>query len=355
MKHLKNHITFWGIALMLLFYKAASAQPDNNIINALNITLEGNVGIGLGKTEAIIDDKWTHIPSFALGGTVSLHYLFKEQFSIQAGGGISINNYPFSTDSFEYNLSYWLFHLQGGFQYLTELDDERDLYFQLVGGAQIGDNTSSFTQEGNLTVSFQQTAKAVPYIKPEIGLKMFRDYDAASELSILFRYGFDDVLWGDLRSDTSLTEYRSHGNYIAICYRHFIPIHIDRTPRVTPNEKLKEEFDARPTETVKTIDVENGVLKMYVYDSGAKVDGDIISITVNGVYVLEKYKLNKGLKLVTIHLEEGENEIVVHAHNVGKIPPNTAALTIQDGDKRKHLVINSNLETSSKLKLNYTK
>lgn len=64
-------------------------------------------------------------------------------------------------------------------------------------------------------------------------------------------------------------------------------------------------------------------------------DGDIISIEVNGAVVVDQATVAKNPKRFGITLRPGSNRILFRAHNLGRIPPNTAALAITaDGQQR---------------------
>ena len=55
-------------------------------------------------------------------------------------------------------------------------------------------------------------------------------------------------------------------------------------------------------------------------------------------------------------LEEGQsNELIFYAKNLGKISPNTTAITLIDKSEKKEFVINSNLDENGKITLISTK
>lgn len=82
---------------------------------------------------------------------------------------------------------------------------------------------------------------------------------------------------------------------------------------------------------------------------GATIDGDIISLIVNGVTVLSEFELDGPLnkKAVPVRLANtGYNYVLLFAHNTGTLFPNTAALSVDDGAKVEQLVISANLTTN---------
>ena len=59
-------------------------------------------------------------------------------------------------------------------------------------------------------------------------------------------------------------------------------------------------------------------------------------------------------KEIEIQLKAGSNIIVMHAINLGKIPPNTAAMSINDGTTKKRVTtLVSDLSESAALELIY--
>jgi hypothetical protein len=77
-----------------------------------------------------------------------------------------------------------------------------------------------------------------------------------------------------------------------------------------------------------------------------QIDGDIVSLNLNGVWILENYKLQRKPLVLEIEIKPGDNYFVLHALNLGKYSPNTCAITIDDGISTNKVVLESNLEQS---------
>lgn len=96
------------------------------------------------------------------------------------------------------------------------------------------------------------------------------------------------------------------------------------------------------------LQVNSRTVELGVYDHGT-IDGDIISLYVNGQLVLDKYTLKgpSDTKKVNVTLDyTGYNYILMYAHNEGSIPPNTCTLTVKDNSATKSFVLESNLSTN---------
>ena len=89
---------------------------------------------------------------------------------------------------------------------------------------------------------------------------------------------------------------------------------------------------------------------MKLWDDNRE-DGDSISLYLNGQLLLEHYRVTKEPKEISIPLTQTENMVVMVAENLGSTPPNTAALTLIDGEVRKTVVLKSDMGTSEAIKI----
>lgn len=87
-----------------------------------------------------------------------------------------------------------------------------------------------------------------------------------------------------------------------------------------------------------------------IWDSN-RVDGDIISLDLNGKLILDTYTLTSIPKLIKIPLTPGENVVTMFAHNLGDIPPNTAALLVEREEGFKTIILKSDMGQSESVKI----
>lgn len=118
---------------------------------------------------------------------------------------------------------------------------------------------------------------------------------------------------------------------------------------LTKNNQVKKlkgrKVNKKGTKTVK---VKSPYITIEVYDH-KKNDGDIISLNYNGDWILENHQIDKEKHTVDVQIGEesnGMNYLILYAHNLGSVPPNTAAVIIDDGHKRQRYVLNSDLKQS---------
>jgi hypothetical protein len=106
--------------------------------------------------------------------------------------------------------------------------------------------------------------------------------------------------------------------------------------------------------SIPEVKVDTGTLKLDFYDNG-QVDGDSITVKVNGKVVLSHQRLS-GQAVTTyvrIDLDNPFQEIEMVAENLGSIPPNTAMLVITAGTKRYQLFLTSTESKSAVVRFVY--
>ncbi|MEP6711477.1 MAG: hypothetical protein ABJA37_03625 [Ferruginibacter sp.] len=115
-------------------------------------------------------------------------------------------------------------------------------------------------------------------------------------------------------------------------------------------------FEKRNNTLLKTIEVDNESIKVDLYDNG-EIDGDSISLFYNNKLLLSHKRLSD--KAITLNIpvaqDDGVNELVMYAENLGSIPPNTALMVVTDGSKRYEIRITSDLQKSGAIRFLHKK
>jgi len=112
---------------------------------------------------------------------------------------------------------------------------------------------------------------------------------------------------------------------------------------------------ARENKLAKKITTSSKKFSIDLYDNGT-IDNDTIIVYDNKKLLVSK----KRLSYKAIHLEFtlseviNEHEIIIVAHNMGTVPPNTALLVLKDGDRRQELFITSTNKMNAKIIVSYT-
>lgn len=99
--------------------------------------------------------------------------------------------------------------------------------------------------------------------------------------------------------------------------------------------------------------VQNRKLTLSVWDHNT-VDGDIISLKMGPEWILTNYELTAEKYVLETTLIGFSEDLVLFAHNVGMVPPNTVTVSVFDGKTTQRFSLESNMETSESLKIVYT-
>lgn len=120
-------------------------------------------------------------------------------------------------------------------------------------------------------------------------------------------------------------------------------------PKFTPQTSSQPMPKAHKNRRVKakaTVHLKSPDVTLQVWDDET-VDGDIISLFFNGECILKEYKLKKRQKTLRISVAPNSvNNLVLYAHNIGERPPNTAAIFISDGNKKRKINLSSDMQAS---------
>ena len=98
-------------------------------------------------------------------------------------------------------------------------------------------------------------------------------------------------------------------------------------------KELPAAVAGRKNESIQDIYFKNDSLTLSLYDNGI-VDGDTVSVFLNGENIISKQKLKEAATKKTIYISATTDsvQLVLFAENLGTIPPNTGLLTVRDGD-----------------------
>lgn len=98
-------------------------------------------------------------------------------------------------------------------------------------------------------------------------------------------------------------------------------------------KELPSVVAERKNETIQNIYFKNDSLVLALYDNGI-VDGDTVSVFMNGENIVSRQKLKEAATKKTIYISSNVDsvQLVLFAENLGSIPPNTGLLTVRDGD-----------------------
>lgn len=110
----------------------------------------------------------------------------------------------------------------------------------------------------------------------------------------------------------------------------------------------------RENKLAKKITTSSKQFSIDLYDNGT-IDNDTIIVYDNKKLLISKKRLSYKAIHLDFSLSEvmNEHEIIIVAHNMGTVPPNTALLVLKDGNNRQELFITSTNKTNAKIIISY--
>jgi hypothetical protein len=137
------------------------------------------------------------------------------------------------------------------------------------------------------------------------------------------------------------------------------PVIVKQEPKKTLIPKafsLPTQTRARENELTKTLTVRNEEVIVKLYDNG-EIDDDTISVYLDNNLVLSSKRLSTTPLTINLKMSEdnAEHVLVMVAENLGKIPPNTSLMIVNDGDKRYEVRITSTEQKNAMVRFRYQK
>lgn len=120
---------------------------------------------------------------------------------------------------------------------------------------------------------------------------------------------------------------------------------LDNQAKITPHTETYTSFNQREVKVDRVLRVQSNNIRIKVWDNGI-VDGDILTLFLNGQRILNEYRVNKRKWSIPVDILDGENILILHADDLGDISPNTVAVAIDDGVKEQIVILSSNLRES---------
>jgi len=124
------------------------------------------------------------------------------------------------------------------------------------------------------------------------------------------------------------------------------------TPRSVKNYVAERQQTSRSIEVAEEMEVDMDDVKISLYDNG-EVDGDSISVFLNGKLIATHQRLSTRPIQLTIPLDSLLDyvELSMFAENLGSIPPNTALMIVEAGDRQYQIRLTSTLEKSASVRI----
>ncbi len=206
-------------------------------------------------------------------------------------------------------------------------------------GLAVGGNFQQADERTEVNGPFQAITMAPaltrPYVAPEIGCIGATGKDRV-EMSLRYVVHLDNgpawtssATMGGSKADFAATD-----DHFALVTRYHIGFRHKEPGAGTIH--LPEGEREQDTLTVLRCKRERITLRLW---DDAEVDGDTVSVLLNGRPVLVAHKLTHDAVKLRLNMRYGTNAIEVIAHNEGRIPPNTARGIVRRGKGKEPMLI----------------
>lgn len=375
------------VILFLLTHQLSYAQHDLYVGGELM----GGVLGGTTINNDLLDQK-NYSPS--LGGQLNISFRMFDMIGLEAGIGqhwsrtrLRDDDFSSETEDFSINLKnthmHWNYYgAISAFFRIKRTDSYLYGKFAIsqnvYGAASVSEQTtfaiSSLNIDRTLDYSTTYQESSISFI-PEIGIQ--HKFYKGNLLSLGLRYNIGQstayestyTVKSNVSQRSRTDELSSKGNAFALTVRFDFRLkHFDKKEKVKKMEGDElaleppiEETQEEPTEILDRplnirdkVVVRSSKVLLIIWDH-QKEDGDRVSINLNNEWILEDYELKKEKYEMEVQLNEGLNTLVLHALNLGRIEPNTAALIVKDGLEEHRLTLQSDLKESGALQIKYKK
>jgi hypothetical protein len=108
------------------------------------------------------------------------------------------------------------------------------------------------------------------------------------------------------------------------------------------------DFVKRETDIIQTVAFKSDSIVISLYDNG-EIDGDTVSVLLNGNVIIAKQGLTAKAITTTVYTGglSDSLQLVMYAENLGRIPPNSGLLVVQDGIDRYRIRFSGDLQKNS--------
>lgn len=346
-----------AVLLLATICGSASAQSDWRF----GVPVNFEVGLNFATVERDDHSDWFQSPGTAIGLSSGFAARYRERLTFNVMGGGVLDTYNFFSSYAAYDVSHVFAQARVNVNYMFPL--RRDRTKNIVVGTDIGRSfigrSEKDRNEPFYSVRSDAYGPSVNFIAPEIGFARTWENGQLS-LMLTYNYQFRD----DRTVRVAITE-DNGASFVASAKGDYLALRLRANFDLKGHKPLKQEFVRGPAHAeakdILTRDTrerrefasKRRVIYLRFWDDG-EIDGDTISVSISGRFILTEHGLTRRKKRVKVVLDPGENVIVVHAHNEGTVPPNTAAFSMKTGwFKKETMVFSTNMRRNESITVTY--
>jgi hypothetical protein len=327
----------------------------------LSIPARIDAGINFAKVDRDEFSNWFQRPGSAvlLGSGVSLRY--KERVVLTSEGGVLLDTYNFFSNYATYDVTHIVSQVRvnGSYNFLFRNDRTKAITVGCDFGRSFIGRNLILRDRGNHFIRSETFGPSVNFISPEIGFTRIWSSGQMSFLLAYVHYRTDHPTVQVEITEPNNARFTATaiGDYLCLRLRANFDVKGHKQPKqeytVAPEQELALDFQRRDTRVRRELTSKQRVITIRLWDN-ADIDGDTVSVTLNGRFILTSHALDRRPHKIRVVLEPGQNVIAVHAHNEGRVPPNTAACSIRTGwFKKENLVFSTGLNRNESVVVYY--
>lgn len=347
--------------LLSFFFCFVAFAMAQRLPSKYAIGLSGNLGLNWATYTERGPNELTQLPGATLQIGVGPVVNLDDNWRVFAEGLSFLDVYNFNYDSelSNSNIDLTLYNLnlrtQAGIGRTFPMKKNGLSSFQVnvIGGM-------SFFQPDALTYDlFSEEGQSIavansvdnPYVAMEFGLRKQFDKNAM-ELAVTYHHHLKNDPSANLTFYTpeGRSDLQAVGNYAGLSMRFQFGLKEKTVKREILNLDESKALAERKTEDWKEVELGQKRVKLTIRDN-ANLDGDTISIALNGAWILQEIPVLKKKQTFILYLEGGENTLEIFANNLGRIPPNTAEIYLIAGLRRKRISASSSLKRNEQIKV----
>jgi hypothetical protein len=126
----------------------------------------------------------------------------------------------------------------------------------------------------------------------------------------------------------------------------------NNNPSNNNDETLPWVLLGRENKLIKRLNTTSKKISLDLYDNGT-IDNDTIIIYDNNKVIANLKRLSYKAIHVDLEFTTAQHDIIIVAHNMGSIPPNTALVVLNDGNNRQEYFITTTNKVNAKFEFVY--
>lgn len=324
-----------------------------------SISLRGNAGLTFANIDHIQGTQLSQAPGVAIELGSAFNARLNDFWIVGLGLRTGLIAHSFSFGPSAYSASYVLYPRFEGHvtkRFHNQKNVHSDPYFRMSYGQTWFDGSTLENRTDLYQVDVSTLKKWIPHISPEIGL-IKSEKNSQLQLGLTYTYSFSQnpILRFEFEEIQETNPNKSLGfsnlNYFGLIFRYNFGLKEFRNDgSKIPNGHGIEAAQRETRKRKEAFYFSQSRVVLELTDN-AQVDGDSVSVRLNGKWVLYGTPIDNSKKRVVLYLKEGTNELLVFANNEGRVSPNTVKVRLISGFRRKSLTISTSLDRNEAVDL----